>query len=283
MAQAHTGVYYGGTANLLAFEDTEKHRIGSDEALEALDDKIRLQSWLNQVAQVEQLFEPLAEPLSRMHRAASDMNDVDGRAFTRVCTDEPEEPPPVVVEAQPPVVESTALAVVPGSPADESYDFFGGSVAAREPGAHRLGAAARGRRRSASTCPSGGRGGRPCRACPGRCSTSSMRRRSKPGMQQVGDAHDRMPRRPTRRRSASAGGSSRAVLCTCRPRRCSTLATRWWCTRTHARASKTRPLSSRKAPASSRALRRGGPGRRTRADGAAETADRPSSLSSASD
>ena len=58
MAQAHTGVYCGGTANLLAFEDTEKHRIGSDEALEALDDKIRLQSWLNQVAQVEQLFEP---------------------------------------------------------------------------------------------------------------------------------------------------------------------------------------------------------------------------------
>ena len=36
---------------------------------------------------------------------------------------EEEAPPPVVVEA--PVVESTALAVVPGSPADESYDFFG--------------------------------------------------------------------------------------------------------------------------------------------------------------
>ena len=125
MAQAHTGVYCGGTANLLAFEDTEKHRIGSDEALEALDDKIRLQSWLNQVAQVEQLFEPLAEPLARMHRAASDLNDVDGRAFTRVCMGEEEAPPPIVVEAQPPVVESTALAVVPGSPADESYDFFG--------------------------------------------------------------------------------------------------------------------------------------------------------------
>ena len=43
--------------NLLAFEDTEKHRIGSDEAL-----KLTMQ-WiavgLNQVAQVEQLFEPL--------------------------------------------------------------------------------------------------------------------------------------------------------------------------------------------------------------------------------
>ena len=109
---------------MLAFEDREKHRLGSEEALEALDDKIRLQSWLNQVAQVEQLFEPLAEPLSRMHRMASDMNDVDGRDFTKMCTDEPEEPPPVV-EAPPPVVESTALAVVPGSPADESYDFFG--------------------------------------------------------------------------------------------------------------------------------------------------------------
>ena len=108
---------------MLAFEDMEKHRIGSDEALEALDDKIRLQSWLNQVAQVEQLFEPLAEPLARMHRAASDMNDVDGRAFTKLCMGEEEAPPPVVVEA--PVVESTALAVVPGSPADESYDFFG--------------------------------------------------------------------------------------------------------------------------------------------------------------
>ena len=60
-----------------------------------------------------------------MHRAASDMNDVDGRDFTKLCTDEPEEPPPVVVEAPPPAVASTALAVVPGSPADESYDFFG--------------------------------------------------------------------------------------------------------------------------------------------------------------
>ena len=123
MAQAHTGVYCGGTANLLAFEDTEKHRIGSDEALEALDDKIRLQSWLNQVAQVEQLFEPLAEPLARMHRAASSVSDVDGSAFTRVCIGEEEAPPPVVVEA-PVVEESTALAVVPGSPADASYDDF---------------------------------------------------------------------------------------------------------------------------------------------------------------
>ena len=42
-----------------------------------------------------------------------------------MCIEEEEAPPPVVVEAPPPAVASTALAVVPGSPADESYDFFG--------------------------------------------------------------------------------------------------------------------------------------------------------------
>ena len=166
--------------NLLAFEDTEKHRIGSDEALEALDDKIRLQSWLNQVAQVEQLFEPLAEPLARMHRAASDLNDVDGRAFTKVCIESRRRRSSSGRRGggRRRSLESTALAVVPGSPADESYDFGLGDASRPEsPARIAWEPPPSGAAEAPSTCPSGGRGGRPCRACPGRCSTSSTRRR----------------------------------------------------------------------------------------------------------
>ena len=76
-----TEVYCGGGVDLFAFNDTERHRLGSEEALEALDDKIRLQSWLNQVEQVEELFMPLVEPLKRMHRATSVMPDLDAGTF----------------------------------------------------------------------------------------------------------------------------------------------------------------------------------------------------------
>ena len=123
MAQAHAGVYCSGTANLLAFENTEKHRLGSEEALEALDDKIRLQSWLNQVEQVEQLFEPLAEPLAKMQRMSEGMVDVDGADYTKMCTEEPVSPPSAFEEwKSSPKKNSTALVVQ--SPSEETYDFF---------------------------------------------------------------------------------------------------------------------------------------------------------------
>mmetsp|Transcript_17055 Transcript_17055/g.58781 ORF Transcript_17055/g.58781 Transcript_17055/m.58781 type:complete len:473 (-) Transcript_17055:366-1784(-) len=78
-------VYCGGGVDLFAFNDAERHRLGSEEALQALDDKIRLQSWLNQVEQVEELFMPLVEPLKRMHRATSVLPDLDAGGFRDVA------------------------------------------------------------------------------------------------------------------------------------------------------------------------------------------------------
>ena len=120
---AHAEVYCGGTADLFAFDNAEKHRLGSEEALEALDDKIRLQSWLNQVEQVEELFRPLAGPLEKMRRAASELPDMDAQAFTDVAGVGAGRAPPTPPSSSD---DPNALALVPVRSFDDDYDFFAG-------------------------------------------------------------------------------------------------------------------------------------------------------------
>ncbi|KAJ1446080.1 hypothetical protein M885DRAFT_273748 [Pelagophyceae sp. CCMP2097] len=76
-------VFCGGTVDLFAANDDETFRLGSEEALKAIDEKLRLQTWLNQVAQVDALFEPLHPQLRRMQGAADEAAGADGETAAR--------------------------------------------------------------------------------------------------------------------------------------------------------------------------------------------------------
>ena len=72
-AGADKSTFCGGTANLFAYKsDEEKLRVGSNESVARLMQKLQLQSYHNQVQQYEALLKPLA---SNMQSAMSGGND----------------------------------------------------------------------------------------------------------------------------------------------------------------------------------------------------------------
>jgi len=72
-AGAEKSTFCGGTANLFAYNnDAEKLRVGSNESVARLMQKLQLQSYHNQVQQYEALLKPLA---SNMQGAMLNGND----------------------------------------------------------------------------------------------------------------------------------------------------------------------------------------------------------------